>query len=73
MTVHARVCITFGHVLQSSMVFPKLTKRTSPMFLSRDSVTYGVVNESANILQPLEGRSHHHINNMQSFIEKSPL
>ena len=52
---------------------PKIHKPDSPLrpiVSSCGSVTYGVARELATILNPLVGRSPHHINNTQDFVEQ---
>ena len=41
-----------------------------PIVSSCGSVTYGVAKELAKILQPLVGKSPHHINSTQDFVEQ---
>ena len=54
-------------------IFLKFIERTSlPLrciVSSRHLVTYGVAKELASIFQPLVGRSNHHVQNMQNFME----
>ena len=47
---------------------PKIHKPDTP--LSCGSVTYGVAKELAKILKPLVGKSPHHINSTQDFVEQ---
>ena len=42
-----------------------------PIVSSCGSVTYGVAKELAKILKPLVGKSPHHINNTQDFVEQA--
>ena len=52
---------------------PKIHKPDTPLRLtvsSCESVTYGVAKELAKILKPLVGKSLHHSNSTQDFVEK---
>ena len=52
---------------------PKIHKPDTslrPIVSSCGSVTYGVVKELAKILKPLVGKSPHHINSTQEFVEQ---
>ena len=52
---------------------PKIHKPDTPLrpiVSSCGSVTYGVVKELAKILKPLDGKSPHHINSTQDFVEQ---
>ena len=52
---------------------PKIHKPDNPLrpiVSSCGSVTYGVVKELAKILKPLVGKSPHHINSTQDFVEQ---
>ena len=52
---------------------PKIHKLDTPLrpIVSRcGSVTYGVAKELAKILKPLVGKSPHHINSTQDFVEQ---
>ena len=62
MTTHAGTCIQQGKVLLHSVAFLKSIER-------RDSVTYGVAKELAGMLKPFIGKSPHHIQDTQNFIE----
>ena len=42
----------------------------SPIVSSSGSVTYGVAKELTKILKPLVGKSPHHINSTQDFVEQ---
>ena len=42
-----------------------------PIVSSCGSVTYGVAKELAKILKPLVGKSPHHINSTQDFVEQA--
>ena len=51
---------------------PKIHKQYTPLrpiVSSWGSVTYVVVKELTKILKPLVGKSHHHINSTQDFVE----
>ena len=48
----------------------KLDTPLRPIVSSYGSVTYGVAKELANILKPLVGKSPHHINSTQDFVEQ---
>ena len=53
---------------------PKIHKPDTPLRLIVSScgfVTYGVVKELAKILKPLVGKSPHHINSTQDFVEQA--
>ena len=53
--------------------FPKIHKPDTPLrpiVSSCGSVTYGVAKELAKILKPLDGKSPHHINSTQDFVEQ---
>ena len=53
---------------------PKICKPDTPLrpiVSSCGSVTYGVAKELANILKPLVGKSPHHINSTQDFVEQA--
>ena len=52
---------------------PKIHKQDTPLrpiVSSCGSVTYGVAKELAKILKPLVGKSPHHINSTQDFVEQ---
>ena len=52
---------------------PKIHKPDTPLRLivsTSGSVTYGVAKELAKFLQPLVGKSPHHINSTQDFVEQ---
>ena len=54
-------------------VLPKIHKPDTPLrpiVSSCGSVTYGVAKELAKILKPLVGKSPHHINSTQDFVEQ---
>ena len=56
------------------MGFPKIHKPDTPLrpiVSSCGSVTYGVAKELAKILKPLVGKSPHHINSTQDFVEQA--
>ena len=62
-----------GYVPPSSMASPRSTKPDTPLrpiVSSCGSVTYGVAREIAKILKPLVGKSPHHINSTQDFVEQ---
>ena len=40
-----------------------------PIVSSRESITYGVTKELANIICPLVGQSQHHLKNTQHFVQ----
>ena len=51
---------------------PKIHKKDIPLLpiiLTRDSITYGVAQELAGILQAMVGNTPHHIQNTQNFVE----
>ena len=48
----------------------KLDTPLRPIVSSCGSVTYGVAKELAKILKPLVGKSPHHINSIQDFVEQ---
>ena len=53
--------------------FPKIHKPDTPLrpiVSSCGSVTYGVAKELAKILRPLVGKSPHHSNSTQDFVEQ---
>ena len=50
---------------------PKTDTPLRPIVSSFGSVTYGVAKELAKILKPLVGKSPHHINNTQDFVEQT--
>ena len=53
---------------------PKINKPDTPLWpivSSCGSVTYGVAKELAKILKPLVGKSPHHINSTQDFVEQA--
>ena len=55
------------------MAFPKIHKPDTPLrpiVSSCGSVTYGVAKELAKILKPIVGKSPHHINSTQDFVEQ---
>ena len=61
-----------GCVPPSSMASPRSTKPDTPLrpiVSSCGSVTYGVAKELAKILKPLVGKSPHHLNSTQDFVE----
>ena len=49
----------------------KLNTPLRPIVSSCGSVTYGVAKELAKILKPLVGKSPHHINSTQDFVEQA--
>ena len=56
-----------------SMISPKIHRQGTPLrptVSSCGSVTYGVVKELNKILKTLVGKSPHHINNTQDFVEQ---
>ena len=62
-----------GCVPPSSKAFPTSTSQTlllRPIVSSCGLVTYGVAKELAKILKPLVGKSPHHINSTQDFVEQ---
>ena len=55
---------------------PKIHKQDTPLrpiVSSCGSVTYGVAKELAKILKPLVGKSQHHINSTQDYVEQVKL
>ena len=52
-------------------LFHKPDTPLRPIVPSCGSVTYGVAKELANILKPLVGKSPHHINSTQDFVEQA--
>ena len=50
---------------------PKIHTPPRPIVSSCGSVTYGVAKELAKILKPLFGKSPHHINSTQDFVEQA--
>ena len=55
-------------------MYPKIHKPDTPLrpiVSSCGSVTYGVAKELAKILKPLVGKSPHHINSTQDFVEQA--
>ena len=62
-----------GSVPPKFYEFPKLHKPDTPLrpiVSSCGSVTYGVAKELTKILKPLVGKSPHHINSTQDFVEQ---
>ena len=62
-----------GCVLPKFYGLPKIHKPDTPLrpiVSSCGSVTYGVAKELAKILKPLVGKSPHHINSTQDFVEQ---
>ena len=49
---------------------PQTDTPLRPIVSSCGSVTYGVAKELAKILKPLVGKSPHHINSTQDFVEQ---
>ena len=52
---------------------PKINKPDTPLrpiVSSSGSVTYGVIQKPAKNLKPLAGKSPHHINSTQDFVEE---
>ena len=65
-----------GSVLPKFYALPKMHKPDTPLrpiVSSCGSVTYDVAKELAKILKPLVGKSPHHINSTQDFVEKVKL
>ena len=63
-----------GCVPPKSYGLPKIYKTDTPLrpiVSSCGSVTYGVAKELAKILKPLVGKSPHHINSTQDFVEQA--
>ena len=63
-----------GCVPPSSNCLPKIHKPNTPLrpiVSSCGSVTYGVAKELAKILKPLVGKSPHHVNSTQDFVEQA--
>ena len=62
-----------GCVPPKSYCLPKIHKPDTPLrpiVSTCGSVTYGVAKELAKILKPLVGKSPHHINSTQDFVEQ---
>ena len=62
-----------GYVPPKFYGLPKIHKPDTPLrpiVSNCESVTYGVPKELAKILKPLVGKSPHHINNTQDFVEQ---
>ena len=62
-----------GYIPPKFYSLPKIHKPDTPLrpiVSSCASVTYAVVKELAKILQPLVGKSPHHINSTQDFVEQ---
>ena len=62
-----------GCVPPSSMAYPRSTSwipHQGLLYPAVDLFTYGVAKELAKILKPLVGKSPHHINSTQDFVEQ---
>ena len=60
----------FPHKFYGLPKIHKLDTPLRPIVSSYGSVTYGVAKELAKILKPLVGKSPHHINSTQDFMEQ---
>ena len=74
MVTHINPCTPEACIPPKFYGLPKIHKPDTPLrpiVSSCGSVTYGVAKELAKILKPLVGKSPHHINSTQDFVEQA--